>query len=84
MTSTMTVPLTSTVNDPTAADAATSLPDYDPALPTFQVWVDGVRFASTQVPALAKAMFDRMNSSGRYGLRSLELVVQNDRREGVR
>lgn len=52
--------------------------------PTFEIWLDGTRFASTQVPAAAKRMYDRMTcgeSAKRYGLRTVEFRVSNDRRE---
>lgn len=64
-------------------NAAATLTEYDPDRPTFEVWLDGVRFASTQRPALAKKMLDGMTngeSGKRYGLRTVELRVVNDRR----
>lgn len=67
--------------------ACIALTDYNPSLPVFEVWLDGTRFASTQIPARAKKMMDGMTSaeSGRrYGLREVELVVVNDRRTVAR
>lgn len=64
-------------------NAAETLPEYDPSLPTFEVWLDGARFASTQIPSRAKAMMDAMTgekAGRRYGLRQVELRVVNDRR----
>ena len=60
------------------------LPEYDPTLPTFEIWVDGSRFISTQVPRIARDTFDRMVDSRRYGLRTLELRIVNDRRSITR
>jgi hypothetical protein len=63
--------------------ATEALDDYDPSRPTYEIWLDGVRFASTQIPALAKKMYDGMTSeeSGRrYGNRVVEFKVVNDRR----
>lgn len=57
--------------------------DIDLGRPTFEIWLDGTRFASTQVPALAQKMYDGMTSeeSGRrYGNRIVEFKVVNDRR----
>lgn len=64
--------------------ALTTMPEFDPALPVYEIWLDGARFASTQLPALAKRTFDTMRDSRRYGLRSLELRVVNDRRAAAR
>lgn len=64
-------------------NAAETLTDFDPSLPTFEVWLDGSRFASTQIPARAKKMMDGMTSGKaalRYGYRTVELRVVNDRR----
>lgn len=64
-------------------DATETPIDFDPSLPTFEVWLDGRRFASTQIPARAKAMIDGMTSEKagkRYGLCTVELRVVNDRR----
>lgn len=64
--------------------AVETLPEYDPNLPTFEIWVDGTRFISTQVPRLARDTYDRMVDSRRYGLRTLELRIVNDRRTVAR
>lgn len=57
--------------------------DMDLGRPIYEIWLDGKRFASTQIPALAKKMYDGMTSeeSGRrYGNRLVEFKVVNDRR----
>lgn len=67
--------------------ATEALPEYDPSLPTFEIWLDDERFASTQIPARAKAMMDSMTgekAGKRYGLRTVELRVVNDRRASDR
>lgn len=69
-----------TTTQPSTTDPAhLALPDFDPALPIFEVHVNGRRFACTQVPARAFALLKTMES-GRPALRVPELVVVNDRR----
>lgn len=68
-------------------NAAATLPDYEPDFPTFEVWLDGTRFASTQLPARAKAMMDGMTTGAalkRYGHRTVELRIVDDRRSEAR
>ncbi len=67
--------MTDTLHDP----AHLALDDFDPALPVFEVWVNGRRFACTQVPARAFALLKTMRA-GRPALAAPELVVVNDRR----
>lgn len=64
-------------------DATETPIEFDPSLPTFEVWLDGTRFASTQIPARAKKMIDGMTTGAaakRYGYRTVELRIVNDRR----
>lgn len=68
----------------TTEPATIVLDDYDPDRPTYEIWVDGVRFASTQRPGDAHFMFGTMHASRRYGDRGLELRVVNDRRATTR
>lgn len=71
----------------TSTGTLTAPVDFDLDRPTFEIWLDGNRFASTQVPALAKKLHDRMasaESGQRYGNRTLELRVVNDRRQEAR
>lgn len=63
--------------------ATEALDDFDEALPTYEIWLDGERFASTQVPAKAKKMLSTMTSgeaAKRYGNRVVELRITGDRR----
>lgn len=62
--------------DPTHA----AIPDFDPDVPVFEVWVNGRRFLATQTPARA---FDMMRAlrDGRPHRQPPELIVVNDRRK---
>jgi len=63
------------------------LPDYNPSLPTWEIWLDGSRFASTQCVARARRMLATMTSDSsarRYGNRVVELRIVNDRRQQPR
>lgn len=67
----------------TAPPATATLEDFDEALPTYEIWLDGDRFASTQVPARARKMLDTMtapSAAKRYGNRVVELRIVGDRR----
>lgn len=57
--------------------------EFDPNLPTFEVWVNGRRFASTQVPAQAFRLLKAM-ANGRPSHQPPELRVINDRRSETR
>lgn len=61
-------------------NAAESLTDYDPSLPTFEVWINDRRMASTQIPGRAFKLVQTMRA-GRPAHAAPELRVVNDRRE---
>lgn len=59
--------------------ATETLPEYDPSLPTFEVWINGRRYASTQIPGRAYKLMRTM-AAGRPSHVAPELRVVNDRR----
>lgn len=67
----------------TTDPAHRALPDFDPTAPVFEVWINGRRFACTQVPAKAFRMIRAMHA-GRPNLAAPELRIVNDRRKNPR
>lgn len=56
-----------------------AIPGYDPALPVFEVHVNGRRMAATQTPAAAFRLLTAMRL-GRPAHKPPELRIVNDRR----
>lgn len=68
---------------PCTDPAHLAIVDYDPALPVFEVWVNGRRMAATQTPAAAYRLLTAMRL-GRPAHSAPELKVVNDRRTVAR
>lgn len=76
----------------TTTPTLASVPGAEPVVefdgrPVFEIWLDGHRFSATTCPAQHKRLHDTMTSgesSKRYGNRSIEFRVVNDRRATVR
>lgn len=75
--------MTTTLTPCTVDPAHLAIEGYDPALPVFEVWVNGRRFQSTQTPTAAYKLLKAMHD-GRPALEAPELRVVNDRRSTPR
>jgi hypothetical protein len=64
---------------PSTDPAHLALEDFDATAPVFEVWVNGRRFACTQIPARAFRMLRDLHN-GRPAHTPPELRVVNDRR----